>query len=162
SSGSAQVEVSGIAVAPQPGLDVTLVGAPVAMQVVAALDYRSIVIRSGFDFYPGLTSASNSGIAGFVKQTSVTAPDIRFYPSGSGVIPPTSFDLELGRFGNPQRPILKNVAFRHQGHYVADVDALPASPLFYLFDTGTTPTIIGDGIATALGLTPGAGTFSCL
>ena len=164
-AGEAQVELTGISAQPQPSpstLDVTLLGSPVALQVVAAINYTQKVTVDGFNFYPDLTDPANTGISGFVPLTAVEGPDITFFNMGDNAIPPSAVQLELAPFGTPVRPVLKNVEFRNQGQYVNDNDPSISPSLLYLYDTGTTPTIIGNQIAGLLNLTAGAGTFSCL
>ncbi|MBL0173596.1 MAG: Ig-like domain-containing protein [Gemmatimonadaceae bacterium] len=150
----------------------TLIGMPVARSIVASLDYTRSVTRSGWNFYRftdaggvahELTSAANSGLPGFVKFNSITAPDITFYPAGSASVPASSFELDLARVGPPgERFVLTNLAFRHQGYFVSDADPVTAPTLPYLFDTGTNITIVGDQIAGMLHLVAGGGSFNCL
>jgi len=157
----AQFETTGVEARLQAGLDVTLLGAPVAEQLVAVIDHTQAVVREGYDFYPGLTDPAHSGIPGFEMVNAVAGPEITFYPPEDPDIPAVGLHLQLARFGFPERWTLNGLEFRNDGAVVTDHPEA-ATPSLFLFDTGTTPTIIGDMIAGELGLTPGTGSFNCL
>ena len=67
--------------------------------------------------------------------------------------------LELERFGMPERYYLKNVTFKEGALTVSDQN--PATPIRFLYDTGTTKTFISDQVATLLNLHIQPGDFDC-
>jgi len=75
------------------------------------------------------------------------------------VVPPGS-TVRLERFGLPERFSLSGVLFSDGGATYQDQGG--ADPVRFALDTGTTPTIIGDAAAGALGLLQGTGTGACL
>jgi hypothetical protein len=138
SANGAQVEVKNVAAKPE-NVNVTLIGAPVINQLVAYMDYRKLVSD------PAIESAG----------TGAKGPTTSFYQPGDARIPSADLALTLEPAGS--RYWLRNVAFTTSGRSISDQQA----GLNLLFDTGTTLTIIGDRVANALGLQPGAGTFNC-
>ncbi|MBW2182582.1 MAG: hypothetical protein JRF49_01770 [Deltaproteobacteria bacterium] len=150
SANPAQVQVNGIAVKPD-NVDATLIGAPVINQVVAHIDYTTTITDS-----PGF------GI-------TVTGPYTDFFLPGDPGIPAPDLILQLERFGNlvstdgatpGQRYWLRNVVFQNGNNVVADHQNAP-NPFDFLFDTGTTLTIVNNRTANSLGLSSGSGTFNC-
>lgn len=162
---AAQASVGNIVVGPRTNVPITLVGAPVANQVLALLDYTTPVSRGPYPFPvpdAGPTQTNNNIADGFA---------ITFFTPGNAAIPTPEIQLSLERFGsttpslidaasNGQRYLLRNVAFA-EGAAVLDDDPSAPTPLNFFYDTGTTPTIISMGMANALGLS-GTGTFGCL
>jgi len=159
SPSAAQAEVAGVTVGPRiidplpNGWRPTLIGAPVANNVLAAIDYTTSVTRGPYSF------------------GSVTAPDITFFLPGDTGIPTPEVVLDLDRFGSTspaldgtqrgEHYLLRNVSFDNNGHTADDQN--PLDPLNFFFDTGTTPTIISSNMANRLMIdltTPGA--FDCL
>ncbi|MGR9053136.1 MAG: aspartyl protease family protein [Gammaproteobacteria bacterium] len=124
-----------------------LTGTPVANKVVAKIDYTTPVTKGSWNFGTAF---------------NITAPDIRFYqPSDSGIPTPT-LTLFLEGFGstaaNPngttdQRHFLQNVTFSKGGNSVYDSQTL-TNPKRFMFDTGTTFTVISQAMAAALGANP--------
>lgn len=150
SASPAQADISSIAVKPE-AVDVTLIGAPVANRVVAYIDYTRSV-----------TDAPCCGV-------SVTGPYIDFFLPGDPGIPAADLNLTLEPFGGTvstdgatvgQRYWLRNVVFQHGDKVVADHPAA-ADPIDFLFDTGTTLTIVNNRVAGMLELAPGGGSFNC-
>lgn len=133
-----QVELSGIT-AEVRNVNVTLIGVPVIHQVVVHLDNSNLITDS----------------------TGVVGPDITFYLPGNPGIPLSHLVLDLGRFGLPQRFLLRKVAFKNGAGIVDDQDPTVNPPYQFQFDTGTTATIINDRVAGVLGLTAGTGSFDC-
>ncbi len=77
--------------------------------------------------------------------------------------------IELEKFGNLISPDgataghrywLRNVVFQNGNNVVADHQNAP-NPFDFLFDTGTTLTIVNNRAANSLGLSSGSGTFNC-
>jgi hypothetical protein len=136
-------------------------GYPITHLVVATIDYTTYREVDGYDFYPGLTTAGNSNIAGFQKFTKVYGPDITFYEPNDLAIPYSQFGLflELERWGMPERYGLKNLTFKEGTAEVSNLQL--AGNKFLHYDTATTITIINNDIASQLGLVAGAGTFDC-
>ena len=161
----AQASVGNVVVGPRTSVPITLVGAPVANQVLALLDYTTPVSRGPYPFPvpdAGPTQTNNNIADGFA---------IQFFQPGDAGIPTPEIQLTLERFGstaaaltdsatNGQRYLLRNVAFT-EGAAVLNDDQSAATPLNFFYDSGTTPTIISMGMANDLGLT-GTGTFGCL
>lgn len=133
----AQVEVGSVTAEPAP-LDVTLLGGAVLQNVVAYIDNGSL-----------LTDAT----------TGVIGPDIEFFEPGDAAIPAADIVLALDRVGVPERYVLPGLSFEHGGASAQPTGG--ADPGFFLLDTGTTLTIIGDRVAGELGLIGGAGAFNC-
>lgn len=151
-SGSpAQVQVNDIAVKPE-SVDVTLIGAPVISQLIAHIDYTQIIT----DTPPG-------------SSVVVTGPYIDFYLPGDAGIPAPDLSLELERFGSltstdgatvGQRYWLRNVVFQRGTNVVADHRDAP-DPFDFMFDTGTTITIVNNKVAGLLDLSSLTASFNC-
>jgi hypothetical protein len=136
-----------------------LVGTPVTNKVVARIDYTNKITRGPWTF--------------LAAPFTVTAPDIQFYQPGDPNIPIPTLTLFLEGFGsaaaNPtgttdQRHFLQNVTFTKGSANVYD-EQTTANPKRFLFDTGTTFTVINQAMANLLGAnpanpTPGAGCSS--
>jgi hypothetical protein len=148
----AQVEVTGIATQPYT-VDATLIGCAVINQLVAHINYRQII-----------DIPTCAGLA-----TPESGPYIDFYLPGDAGIPAPDLILTLERFGNTtstdgstvgQLYWLRNVVFQNGNNVVTD-DQGAADPFDFLFDTGTTLTIVNDRMAGLLALPPGGGSFGC-
>jgi hypothetical protein len=144
STGGAQVQVSQVAVGPEP-VGITLLGAPVANQIAALIDYTTPITRT-------------------LSSGPIVAPDITFMQSADAAAFAPDVELELTPFGT----IGPNVdgEDRGQRYYLRDV-ALNDGTLntdgasYDLFwDSGTNATIIGNAIAAALGLDLGLPDFT--
>lgn len=145
----AQVEVSGVRVGIRT-FPVSLIGTPVASQVVALIDQTTIVSRGPYGFCaPG-------------EPCIFEGPDITFFAPGDPSIPLPQLALELERFGDSgisgtdnakkeQRYLLRNVEFRNGTNIVNDDPSVP-DPRNFSFDTGTRTLIISSEMATALGI----------
>jgi hypothetical protein len=141
----AQVEVSGVAVGPEPLVDITLIGAPVANEIAALIDYTTPVTRA-------------------VSIGSFVGPDITFMQSADADAFTTDVELELTPFGT----VGENAAGEDRGerYYLRDValnlggaSALGTSyDLFW--DSGTNVTLVSNAIALALGLDLGTPDFT--
>lgn len=132
---------------PAVGVNYMLAGTPVAKEVVAHIDYTTTVTRGPWTF---------------ATPFIVTAPDIEFYQPGSSGIPSPALTLFLDGFGNAstpatgnvdQRYFLQNVTFTEGTNTVYD-NQTPTSPVRFMYDTGTTFTVINQAMATALGVAP--------
>lgn len=152
SASPAQVQVTGITTKPY-AVDASLVGASVINQVVAHINYKQMV-----------TTPACSYLA-----TAATGPYMDFYLPGSIGIPSPDLVLQLERFGSMvstdgviagQRYWLRNIVFQQGSNVVADDQSAP-DPFDFLYDTGTTLTIINDRMANVLGLAASAGSFNC-
>ena len=139
-----QVEVKNISVVPEI-VDVTLIGAPVVNQIVAHIDYTEMIAD---------------------PNTGVRAPYIDFYWPGDPAIPVPDVTLQLEPFGNlvstdgatpGQRYWLRGVVFQRGGNAVSDQQR----EYDFLFDTGTTLTIVGDRVANGLNLSAAPASFDC-
>lgn len=157
-----QAFVPGIVVGPRD-VPITLIGAPVANQVVALFDYTTPVVRGPYPF-----SVPDAGPNGN-SDNLVEGRAITFFNQGAAGIPTPEIQLSLERFGstNPSlgdgasngfRYLLRNVAFAEGA---ATLNDQGTSSLRFFYDSGTTPTIISRDMAISLGLTEGAGTFQC-
>jgi hypothetical protein len=140
----AQMEVRNITVKPE-NVDVTLIGAPVANRIVALLNF------------------SNKITGLFAKIETI---EINMYQPGDPNIPAVDVWLPLEELSlaTPTdiatagyRYWLRNVAFQNGNGSVSD----RADGLNFLFDTGTTITIINDAIAKKLNLQSKAASFDC-
>ena len=138
-----QVEVRNIAVKPER-VDVTLIGAPVINQLVAHIDYTR-------------TISDPSGVKG---------PYIDLYWPNDSRIPRPALMLQLEKFGNPvstdgatagHRYLLRNMTFKQGNNAVSDRE----QAFKFLFDTGTTITIVNNRIANVLGLAAMSASFNC-
>jgi hypothetical protein len=144
STGAAQVQVAGVAVGPEP-VGVTLLGAPVANQVAALIDYTAPITRT-------------------LSSGPIVAPDITFMQAADAAAFAADVDLELTPFGaigpnaegedRGQRYYLRDVAMN-------DGTGIAAGTSYDLFwDSGTNVTLIGNTIAAALGLDLGLPDFT--
>lgn len=146
-AGQAQAQVDGITVGVRNVP--TLIGAPVANNVLAFIDYSKTISRT-YSF------------------GTLTAPDITFFNAGAPGIPLTSLQLQLERFGTPginaqgalegQRYLLRNIVLSNGAQSASDQGA---NAFRFFYDSGTNLSIIGNTIAAALGLIAGQGTFDC-
>jgi hypothetical protein len=146
-----QAEVPGIRIGPR-SVDVTLVGAPVANEVVAYFDYTAPLVSRG----PYAAC-----------DCSPEFPDITFYLPGEPDEPLPQLVLYLDRF-EPITPVpsdgatlgdlylMRDVAFRNtvgsESHVVTDYQYVD-EPFSFFFDTGTNHTIINTRMAASLGIT---------
>lgn len=140
-----EAEVFGLTVRVSP-IVVNLIGAPVANNVVAYIDYTNVI-----------------------NNADVTVPgaDITFYPVGDAGIPTPLYSLQLARFGLTTPTIegatrgslysIVNFDFISNGNSVATGDMLTVGTGMrearVLFDTGNTSTQITQPVADALGIT---------
>ncbi len=129
-------------------VDYNLVGAPVANKVVARIDYTTQITKGPWTFAP--------------NHYTITAPDIEFFMPGASGIPTPTLTLFVEGFGsaaaNPngatdQRHFLQNVTFTKGTANYYDEQTL-TNPKRFLFDTGTSFTVISQAMATALGANP--------
>jgi hypothetical protein len=145
SAGQAQGEVPGITVGVR-NFPLSLMGAPVTNSILAFVDYSTIVSRT-YSF------------------GTIQAPDITFFNIGEAGIPTPLLELELERFGTTginasgalegQRYLLRNITLSNGASSAND------QSFRFFYDSGTDLTIIGNTVASALGLVPGGGTFNC-
>lgn len=158
SVGGAEAEVLNIRVGPRTSpWDLTLIGTPVANEVVARIDNVIMVDRGPYAFCGGCDAEG---------------PDITFYMPTDPGIPEPTLQLPLERFGsgepashdgatNGQKYFMNGVTFSHGANAVAD-DPSAVEPIRFWFDTGAPPTVINTRVATALGLDLVAGgSFDC-
>jgi hypothetical protein len=127
----------------------TLIGGPVTNVVKAVIDYTTTVTRGP---YTSLNPQYYDG------------PDIAFYPIGGDVGYVPVITLSLDPFGTinsvaglGQRYYMHNVSFNNGSISIAspasgEIDQFTSSTRF-LYDTGTSVTLITTDLATALGLT---------
>lgn len=161
-AGGAQSEVAAIRVGPasppqRPDLGVTLIGAPVANEVVALIDNTATVTRGPYAFCGGCYAVG---------------PDITFYMPSDGSIPVPDVQWPLERFGstapalldgatNGQKYFVNDVFFQH-GANIVMYDPTAAQPFRFWYDTGAPPTIINVRAANALGIDLSLdGSFDC-
>ncbi|MCB0164223.1 MAG: tetratricopeptide repeat protein [Anaerolineae bacterium] len=139
-----QIEVGNIAVKPE-NVNVSLIGAPVVNQIVAQIDYTTMVTDS---------------------PTGVSGPYMDFFWPGDTAIPTPDVALQLEPAGNlvstdgataGRRYWLRNVVFQQNGHTVSD----QSGEYNFFFDTGTTVTLVNNRMAATLGLPFSAGEFNC-
>lgn len=156
-AGQAQAEVPAIPVSlPAMAPNRTLIGGPVTNVVKAVIDYTTTVTRGPYEY---------------LGWANVEGPDITFYPAGDPVGYSPAITLSLRAFGSidpldpgkGQRYYMYNVSFNHGGLSWAspapDSGDIPNDSLKrFLFDTGTTPTMLRQQVAELLGLT-GPGEF---
>ena len=152
STGGAQAEVLDVRVGPanvsnryDPGA--TLIGAPVANEVLALINFTDVVTRGP---YCEGTYCAN-----------LQAPNIQFFMPEDQV-PDPGLVLQLERFGSTdpslvdgatkgQKYFIRNVAFGHGQEVVTDDQTVDA-PLAFFYDTGAPRTLINTELAAALGL----------
>jgi hypothetical protein len=144
----AQAEIPNIGLQVTGLVDVPLIGAPVANQTLAKIDYTDTITRGP---YTSLNGASISG------------PDITFY-SGSntpGYRPAIQLSLDpIGVAGTSNgidiglTYLMYGVAFNEGPYTVASATSgdLNLTPNRFLYDTGTNVTLIDSTLATSLGL----------
>lgn len=130
----AEHEVQGVTAEPRSDLNVTLLGTPITTASVAVIDYTTTI----------------------TTVTSVVGPDISLHAPGAAV-PQADVTLTLQRFGLPERFLITGVEFAEGTATYSDGGGVQ-----FNYDTGTTPTIVGDALANALALQAGAGRASCL
>ena len=135
SAAPAQLEIQGVVAEPRPE-DVTLLGTPVTMAAVAVIDYTTTI----------------------TTPTFVVGPDITLFVPGDPNVPTADVTLTLERYGTPERHYLSAVVFAQGGATYQDQTGV----VRFLYDTGTTPTIVGNNLATALGLGAATAIGSCL
>jgi hypothetical protein len=147
-AGQAQAEVLGVTVSflsSHP--DRTLIGGPVTNIVKAGIDYTTTVTRGPYGFIPG----------GYI-----TGPDITFYPSGSdvGYTPAITLNMQVTVDPTPtpaegNRYLMFGVSFNDGSNSVATPASgdLNVAGTRFLYDTGTTVTMLTAAKATELGLT---------
>jgi hypothetical protein len=161
-AGGAQGEVRDVRVGPasppqRPDLEVTLIGAPVANEVVALIDNTVTVSRGPYAFCGGCYAEG---------------PDITFYMPTDLGIPVPAIQLPLERFGstdpalldgatNGEKYFLNDVVFEYGANTVI-YDPTATQPFRFWYDTGAPPTIINVRMATALGIDLAiGGSFDC-
>lgn len=156
-SDGAQAEVTNVRVGLRPSPDVTLIGAPVANEVLARIDNTTTVTRGPYAFCGGCNASG---------------PDITFYMPQDAGIPTPTLEVPLERFGSTgtsgsdnatkgQKYFIRNVLFGNGANAVMD-DPTATVPIRFWIDTGAPPTLINTRMAGLLGidLTVG-GTFDC-
>lgn len=128
-----------------------LVGAPMLNKILARIDYTTDVTRGPWTFAAPFT---------------ITSPDIQFYRPGASGIPAPNLTLFGQGFGavhtvptgtSDQRPFLQNVTFTNTvGATTNNVfdNQSTSNPVRFLYDTGTTFTVISSAMATTLGAMP--------
>jgi len=142
-----QVDVPKLAVMPDE-VDVTLIGAPVVNQLIAVIDYTTLVTDQAMEY----------------AGTGVRPPSMYLYWPQE-VKPTPGISLKLESFGNlvsadatpGYRYWLRDVDFQH-GNSVANDQLMKFD---YLFDTGTTMTLINDRVASSLALSSAEADFDC-
>lgn len=145
--GGAQAEVAGIRVGIRTTTIPSLIGTPVASQVVALIDNTTLLSRGPYAFCGGCY---------------FEGPDITFFAPGDPAAPIPQHVIELERFGTAgtaitdlatqgQRYVMRNVAFRHGTNIIDDDDSV-ADPRHFSFDTASRATIISTDMATNLGI----------
>jgi hypothetical protein len=160
---AAQVAGPHLTVGPRE-LEITLIGTPVANKVVVLIDYTKTVTVGPYDGTVG--SAFDFGNIRDLKDRfdSVVGPDMTFFFPAAPEVPVPDVDLGLQR--SPHTPamkgptkgdlyLLRNVTFENND-FSADDRAFK-----FLYDTGTTLTVINDKIAAALGLSGVNGSSDC-
>ncbi len=151
-TGTPQAEVTNITVSAPSNLDPILVGAPVANNMTAIIDYTTIVERGPYSFLP--------------PPMIARAPDLTFLHGPNTTLPTTQVDLELERFGRigtnasgvniGERYYLRDVLFSEPtGVSSGQVNRL-------LYDTGSNVTVLGNTMAQELGLNLNTPDFSGL
>jgi len=139
SSNEPMVEVRDIAVMPEE-VNVSLIGAPVVNQVIASIDYTKLIVDPAIEY----------------AGTGVRPPTVHLYLPGDSGIPDPDMTLNLEPFGNlvsndatpGYRYWLRYVTFQHGDNVVSDQQG----EFDFLFDTGTTLTIVSDRVANLLEL----------
>jgi hypothetical protein len=146
-AGEAQAEVQGIPVRldPDPTArpDVTLIGGPVTNVVKAVIDYTKTVTRGPYAFLGG---------------ANVEGPDITFNPAP--YTPAITLSLQENVYnpnndpGLGNRYLMYSVSFNEGSNHVASpaTGNLNMAGIRFMFDTGTTVTMLTAAKATALGL----------
>lgn len=143
-----QAQVLNVGVKVDPALGATLIGAPVANQVSAVIDYTSTITRGPY---------------AYLGNKNVSGPDITFYqtPSSPGYIPAIQVALDrTGTSGTPgsgetsgERYLMYNVAFNEGMNSVTSPGSgdLDLTSTRFLYDTGTDVTLISQALANLLG-----------
>jgi hypothetical protein len=147
-----QAEVPSIQVRPSDSVVPTLIGAPVAAQTIAHINYGNIVTRN-FGFF------------------SVFGPDMTFFSPGDPAIPPVPFAFPLTRQGSFTQALLDNASvgprfrlatavLKNGNAAVANGSTIPSTfppnttTVGFLYDTGNSTTLITEDMARALGIDP--------
>ena len=135
-----QAEIQSIQVRPSNTIIPTLIGAPVAAQTIANIDYGHILTRT-FSF------------------GSLDSPDMRFFLPGDQGIPPVPYAFRLVRQGGfllaldgasvGPRFRLDSAVFKNGNAAVGNV-----ATAGILYDTGNSTTAITEDVARALGIDP--------
>ena len=147
-SGQAQAEVLAIPISlPASPPNRTLIGGPVTNVVKALIDYTTTITRGPYSYLGG----------------NVEGPDITFYSAGSPVGFTPAITLSLQAIGNNptddpglgQRYLMYSFSFNEGPASVATPASgdLNVSGTRFLYDTGTTVTMLTAAKATELGLT---------
>jgi len=148
--GPPQAQVGGVGIS--LGSDKTLIGGPVTNQVSAVIDYTKTITKGP---YGPPINASQSG------------PDITFYQASNSAGYTPAVQVALGRayqtftdsngVSHGQTYLMYNVKFLEGGNSVASPASgdLSATSTKFLYDSGTTVTLISSSVATALGYSPG-------
>ncbi|MEM7077971.1 MAG: carboxypeptidase regulatory-like domain-containing protein [Pseudomonadota bacterium] len=142
--GAGQFESAIVSVDVPGGLDLTLIGADVIRNMVARIDYTNVLVGT-----PEITGSP--GIA-----------DVTLYEPGSSSIPDAEITLDLDPFpalgsAQPPRFYLRNFELRRGCNRVFGQPNPEDQDFQFLFDTGSTVTVVNDAVATKLGLILGPG-----
>jgi len=131
-----EVQVSSVAVGPE-NVPITLLGAPVANQVAASIDYTTTVTRT-------------------ISSGSILAPDITLMSAADAAAMTTDVEVALTPFGSVgqnadgedrgQRYYIEDASMNSGGNSVTGFD------FDFFWDSGTTATILSTEIANFLGL----------
>lgn len=146
--GQAQAEVLAIPVSlPTSPPNRTLIGGPVTNVVKAVIDYTTTITRGPYDYLGG---------------GNVEGPDILFYTAGDPVGYTPAITLSLESFGTydpgsglGKRYLMYNISFNEGSASISTPASgeLNVAGTRFLYDTGTTVTMITAAKATELGLT---------
>jgi hypothetical protein len=148
-AGQAQAEIAAIPVAlPASPPDRTLMGGPITNFVKAVIDYTTTISRGPYAYLGG---------------ADVEGPDITFYPIGSPVGFTPAVTLSLEAFGSTsttdpglgKRYMMYNISFNEGSASISTPASgeLNVAGTRFLYDTGTTVTMITAAKAVELGLT---------
>lgn len=148
----AQAEVLDVRVGPanvsnrsDPGA--TLIGAPVANQVLALIDFTDVVTRGPYCEGTSCADLEAPNIQFFMPSDQVPQPGIQFQLERFGSTDPSLVDGAT----KGQKYFIRNVAFGHGQELVTD-DQTVDEPLAFFYDTGAPRTLINTELAAALGL----------
>jgi hypothetical protein len=141
--GMPQFEATSVQVRPYRTRE-TLIGAPLAARAVAVIDYGVTVSRS-FDVTPPPG-----------RETTIEAPDIRFFRTGDPMIPNAPFVFSLtqtGMFGVAADGASTGPRFLIPGaSFVLNGRTASGSTFSILYDTGNQTTQVTERVAQALGI----------